>query len=187
MRLFVALPLPEALKDALAKTQGALAAQLPETSVRWTQAEQQHLTLLFLGETPEEKLPALGQILAFACRRRPPFSLQTGALGAFPSLRRASVLWLGVSGEVEALRRLHAALAEQLMGFYRPDERGFSPHLTLGRVKGLGHARAVAEALETVPSEPPVGWKVDEVRLYSSRLAAGGPRYTVLERVPLEA
>ena len=185
MRLFIALPLPPAVTALLEQQQRSLARMLPGVPLGWTTAEQQHLTLVFLGERPETELSALEQALAFACRRSAPFQLETAQPGAFPSLRRPSVLWTGVGGNVPALRQLHGVLLAQLEGLHAPDRRSFAPHLTLGRLKKPGHASEVASAFAALERSEPVAWTVDEVRLYSSRLLPSGARYTTLVSRPL--
>lgn len=185
MRLFIALPLPPAVTALLEQQQRALARMLPDVPLAWTTAEQQHLTLVFLGERPETELSALEQALSFACRRSAPFQLETAQPGAFPSLRRPSVLWTGVAGNVPELRQLHDVLFAQLEGLHAPDRRGFAPHLTLGRLKKPGHAGEVAAAFAALQSSEPVAWTVDEVRLYSSALKPDGPRYATVSRYAL--
>lgn len=185
MRLFVALPLPEAVKALLAAEQRRLAAHPGLAGMRWSTPEQQHLTLVFLGEVDEARLPELARALAAASRRQPLLALATAGLGAFPSARRASVLWCGVAGDTEALAGLHDRLTQQLRGFYRPEARGFKPHLTLARLRGGAQAEAAAAALAQLPAAPVVRWVAREVDLYRSQLSREGARYTRLERFAL--
>ena len=185
MRLFIALPLPKAVVDLLESQQQALKTALPNTQIRWSDPAQLHLTLVFLGEVAARDLPLVTQGLEFACRRIHPFRLETSQVGAFPSLRRPSVLWTGMTGDVEVLEDLHARLVGQLEGLYKPDRRTFKPHLTLGRVRQFGHDELILGAVTNLPEQDPVRWQVEEVRVYSSNLKPAGAVHEVQHTVTL--
>ncbi|HUP01685.1 MAG TPA: RNA 2',3'-cyclic phosphodiesterase [Gemmatimonadota bacterium] len=182
VRAFVALPCPPALRaalaDALAGWRGLAAG------VRWADPHRVHLTLRFLGRaTPagiERLTPALGAA-AGAC---PPLELAPAATGAFPGWSRPRVFWLGVEGG-PALAGLAAAVeAGARRAGFEPEPRDFTPHLTLGRVKGPnGVRRATAAVRGWRPTTAPE--TVSEVVLYRSDLGDGGPRYTPLARYAL--
>ena len=186
MRLFIALPLPEAVVNLLKDQQEILKTALPNTRMRWSDPAQLHLTLVFLGEVAARDLPLVTQGVTFACRRVSPFGLETSGVGAFPSLRRPSVLWTGVTGEVEILETLHTRLVGQLEGLYRPDKRTFKPHLTLGRVRQFGHDELILKAVTNLPQQDPVSWQVEEVKVYSSSLKPAGVVHEVQHTVFLK-
>jgi 2'-5' RNA ligase len=172
MRLFVALELPETVKRDLAALQRALAARLGTTKLRWMQAEQLHLTLLFLGEVPSERLPSVEASLARAAHFSPPLTLETEGLGAFPSLRRPSVLWVGVGGDAKALHALQQRVALELAWLSLADEKRFRAHLTLARVKGFAGPLSLEGA-----SLPPLTWRAERLSLFESTLSPQGARY----------
>jgi 2'-5' RNA ligase len=182
MRLFVAVHVPDALQELLESDVVArLRPALP--SARWTRREGRHLTLKFLGEVPEQRVAALAEAVGNAVRRHRGFSAAFARVGAFPSLRRPRVLWIGL-GEGDAPM---AALARDVdeavepFGFER-EKRPFAAHLTLARFKvpaPVGSLPAVA-----VPSSPFV---VDEVVLFRSQLRRDGAIYTAVARFPLAA
>ncbi len=132
MRLFVALNLPKKEKDRIHRASRALREQ--ELPVRWVEPDHYHLTLKFLGEVRSERVVGIETIVHRVASGSPTFSAHLGGFGAFPTIRRPQVLWLGVE-PTPALRCLKQdiewALAD--LGFER-EMRAFHPHLTLGRV-----------------------------------------------------
>jgi RNA 2',3'-cyclic 3'-phosphodiesterase len=202
MRLFWAFELPPPVHEDALRLQSALRAKAAPGSVRWVTPQQLHVTVKFLGE-----VDAAEAAIAAAGARTPgvaPFTLRLGAAGTFGG-RRPRVVWLGLEGEVQAAAALAQALDECLepLGF-RPEQRAFVPHLTLGRVKDTrrrgrsaapapgGAARgpdpvlALAEALRACPAPRGQSFRVSEVVLFQSELRSRQPaRYTALCRLPL--
>lgn len=180
MRLFIALPLPVTVLDELAAVQRRLrAAGLP---VRWVDPAGVHLTLQFLGEAPETQVPPL--LAALAALPPAPFSLRLAEIGAFPNLRRPRVIWVGLAGAVAALRDLQRAVlaATAPLGFV-PEERPFSPHLTLGRLRSdarPAQIEALAEQIARAQPPAPITWESDLPRLFQSTLTSQGAVYTKL-------
>lgn len=180
MRLFTALDLsPEALA-AFASREARLRALV--AGRRWQRPENAHLTLQFLGETPEEALSGLSAALRSACAALSPFELALGELGTFGG-RRARVLWQGLTGDLAALSALERATREAIaeQGIVL-ETRRYSPHVTLCReLEGPVDLTALAAAA----AGEPVAWRVREAVLYRSHLSSTGPRYEGLERFPL--
>jgi 2'-5' RNA ligase len=188
LRLFVAVDLPEQVRGGLGRLQEELRRR-DLSDLRWASPRGIHLTLKFLGETPAGKVAAITAALASAIRGRPPFHLALGAPGTFGGRRGPRVLWLDVVGDIEPLRELQAAVEEALadVGF-PPEERGFSPHLTLARVRQpapVGTAERVAHALQAV-TPPQADFDVRELLLMRSTLQPGGAVYERLAAFPLE-
>ena len=144
--------------------------------MRWTRPENVHLTLKFLGEVPEGEIEQIGAALRKVCADRTPFDASLSSFGAFPSARRARVVWAGTGAGSEELRALTADVeaAFEPLGFGRED-RAFVPHATLGRVRGKP---VRLELPAVVPGEPEFG--ISRVELMESRLAAGGAVYETL-------
>jgi RNA 2',3'-cyclic 3'-phosphodiesterase len=188
LRLFIALPLPSEVKDALQTQQDHLKTQLPQydKDIRWTIPEQWHLTLAFLGATNRERLPQIQTATERAAKNITAFVLETTSLGAFPSLRRPSVVWLGVGGDVATLQTLQLKLSEALRGLLEPDDKPFKAHLTLARLKQFGLGKEVSEAFSTAPVAKQV-WAVNELCLYQSTLKADSTEYKTVHRVALQA
>lgn len=170
MRLFVAIDLPDAVKDQL----DALRAPLP--GARWVGRPQMHLTLVFIGETDRGAAAkaALEQV------RAAPFELLLSGTGRFPpgSRQAPRVLWVGVAPQ-PALLALQAQVAAALAAAGFPAEgRPYSPHLTLARVKAehpLPEADRFLAAHAGFRAGPV---RVESFRLYASDLTPQGARYT---------
>jgi 2'-5' RNA ligase len=188
LRLFVAVDLPEQIREALGRLQEELRRH-DLSGLRWASPRGIHLTLKFLGETPAGKVSAITDALVSAIRGRPGLHLALGEPGTFGGRRGPRVLWLDVVGDIEPLRELQAAVEEALadVGF-PPEERGFSPHLTLARVRQpapVGTAERVAHALQAV-TPPQADFDVRELLLMRSTLQPGGAVYERLAAFPLE-
>jgi 2'-5' RNA ligase len=189
IRAFIAIPLPHRLLDRLAALQRKLDARVPPRSVRWVRGEGIHLTLKFLGDTSTEKLPEIQQALAAVARHAPACSFTVEGLGCFPNPRRPRVVWTAVQEPTGRLAALQDAIEEVMAPFgYPPEGRGFTPHLTLGRVRRRTERSDVARVGEVVNSTS-VGL-LDEVvadhfALVRSVLEPTGAEYTILEEFSL--
>lgn len=191
LRLFIALELNEAMRQAIAAAQRSL-RQRGDVPVRWVAPEQAHLTLQFLGNVVVAHLPALIHAVAAAVARHPAMLLSAGEVGAFPSVNTPHVLWLGVRGDDIGLMELQRAIADAVRGVEGvvADRKPFLPHLTLGRVRAgrrdMPGLTAVAASLARPVAIPAVAWPIGDVALIRSILGPGGSRYTTLERFPLK-
>lgn len=188
LRLFIALPLPNEVKQVLQTQQDSLKLHLHEhdKDIRWTTSEQWHLTLAFLGATNRERLPQVQGAMERSAKPIGTFMLETTSPGAFPSLRRPSVLWLGVGGDVTSLQTLQFRLSEALSGMLEPDDKPFKPHLTLARLKQFGLGAKVSEAFGNLPKTDAHAWTVDELCLYQSMLEPEGAKHNAIHRVGLK-
>lgn len=159
----------------------ALQAALKRDAVAWVPPGNLHLTLYFFGETPEEKIPAIGNALATACHGVEPFELTLSGLGIFGSRYQPRVIWIHAE-PAEQLRNLQSRIVRELqpLGFV-PDRQNFVPHLTLGRVKKINDLRHFQEVIgshqQAISLQQPPG----ELRLYESTLWPEGAVYTVLQ------
>ncbi len=188
LRLFVALEPPDLVRRRLTSLQGELrrAAGRAADEVKWVPPDNVHLTLQFLGAVPEERLEAIQAALAQTAAESGPLDLAVTGTGAFPSARRARVLWAGVAGDLAPLGALVAALGRHLapLGF-APEDRPFSAHLTLGRARDARGLPGLAAALAHAGAGTEARWHAGELVLFRSHLSPHGPRYEALSRVPL--
>jgi len=184
VRAFIALPCPEALRRSIAA--GLEEWRGVHADVAWTDPRKTHLTLRFLGEADPDRLRRLDAGLREVARRGRPVEARAGATGAFPGWDRPRVLWLGVEsgGAVERLAE-DVEAATRAAGF-DPDERRFTPHLTLGRVRSSRGARRAAAAVRSWEADRRPQ-RVDEIVLYRSRLGPGGSRHDALAAYRLGA
>jgi len=150
--------------------------------LRWTPPEQRHLTLQFLGRVDDTD--ALAESVADSVRAVAPFEIGLGGAGAFPSARRASVVWVGVTTGAAELAALAGTLsvATAPLGF-DADDRPFRAHLTLARSNRPRDVRALVDRLSAGPASPP--FAVDRVVLIDSDTRAEGAVYTERARFPL--
>ena len=192
MRLFLAAAIPEHVQASAAAAARTLGDRLERSGgldARWIPAGNLHVTVWFFGEVAAPAVPALEAALATPLPV-PPFDVQVGGAGAFPSAGRPRVLWLGLGAPDGAFRRLYDAVAERLEPLgYESETRPFAPHLTVARVRPGGparvHASLVHRAFEAVPADAG-RFTVDALTLYESRLSPRGARYDARVRVPLQ-
>jgi 2'-5' RNA ligase len=173
-RAFVAVRLPEAVLDAVDAVVPAVAG------ARFTTREQRHLTVQFLGTRADVDAVAEAlHPLAVA-----PGGVQLGGAGAFPSARRARVLWVGVASGEAFLSQLAAAVGVLLTPLgHEPEAREYHPHVTLARWKTPTDARPAIASIGDAPVGP--AFTVDEIVLYESRLRREGAQYTAHEVIAL--
>jgi len=183
LRLFVAVELSEACKRALLRTQRLLSAF--DRMARWTRAEQMHLTLSFLGETPEDRVASVCSVLEAACGAVGPFEIKMHRAGCFPPRGRVRIVWVGVNAPGDMLNRTQRLIDHRLrqIGMTR-DERAFAAHLTIGRVRSDDSDGGLRTAVARVPVAR-VAQCVSAVALMESNLDSGGAVYMPVGRWPL--
>jgi 2'-5' RNA ligase len=185
LRTFIGVDIGKSIRERAVALQESLART--GVPVKWVEPENLHVTLLFLGEVDEREVPAVCRVVAEQTQQRQPFKMSIQSAGCFPNPRRPRVLWIGVGEGTQELCALHDALESPLLelGCYRREERKYSPHITLGRVKSERPSDQLAAALAKQ-----AGWKggeiaVSEILVLSSELTPKGPVYTVLSRAKL--
>ncbi|UCE01873.1 MAG: RNA 2',3'-cyclic phosphodiesterase [Candidatus Latescibacterota bacterium] len=192
MRLFVALLLDPAWIETLEQVLRQLRALDRDSSVRWVDARSIHLTLKFLGEVEEPRVDELIERLDAAVATRSAPRLALGGLGAFPTLKRPRVIWIGVEEDGRRLAPLQSRIedAAAAMGWER-ERRAFQPHLTLGRARDPRRSRGgrtsapVASHLAALPGiavAAPAPSLQTRLALVRSHLGPGGARYESLHR-----
>ena len=184
LRVFAALELPPALCAQLSEVVAGLEALLPLGGVRWAQAGGMHVTLKFYGEVASERLAELQAALKQAAESAGPLALELQGLGVFPNPVHPRVIWVNVAGEVEKLLPLYQKVeqASAALGF-KPEARGFTPHLTLGRVKGHLRPRereALADALARQRGQAFGAFSAETLSLMRSELKPTGAEYARL-------
>ncbi len=175
MRLFCGLAPPPAARDDLDSVCAPL--RPARHDLRWTSRDLWHVTLAFLGEVTEESLNRLVPGLERAAGRNSAFGLSLASAGAFSHPARAHVLWSGLSGDLQALSGLAAAIsvAASQAGATRPgSDHGFTPHLTLARCRAPADVREIVARLNGYQGPD---WTVTEIMLIRSTLGGQQPRY----------
>ena len=180
-RLFVAVPIPTETRDAIAAVvDGVRSAADPTVrDVRWVRLDGLHLTLRFLGPATDDRLPGVIAAVDRVAGGMPPFGVEIGGAGAFPSLTRPRALWLGVTRGADelaaAVERLDDGLAEA--GWPRAD-RPYRPHLTLARSDGVRSGPRVAARLVVAAASLQAPFEAGSVAVFES-IAGDGPAHYV--------
>jgi 2'-5' RNA ligase len=187
LRLFLAITPPASVLNEVATIQAQAKETLSGRGFRWPTREKWHITLQFLGRVPSESVESLAGNLR-AITPHQPFLMKLAAPGAFPSLRRPRVLWLGFGGEDTALHGLHSDVIQSTSSIIASGEsRNFTPHLTLARIIEPLHPRQLRAVAEWAASTQPrdVSWTVEGFELWQSTLEPGGSKYARLASFPL--
>lgn len=188
LRSFIAIEIPGEIQNAIARSTASLQRALPKPVVRWVAPQNVHLTLKFLGDVSPANLERMADVLKVEAAAHKVFSMSVDGLGAFPSLRRARVIWIGLNAPpslVAIQRGVEAASAR--LG-YATEERPFSPHLTIGRV-GQNITTADLQKIRVAMEETSVGHlgqvEVNAIHIFKSDLRPGGSVYTHLYALPM--
>jgi 2'-5' RNA ligase len=189
-RLFIAVPVADEVREAVAGlmrelSDGPIELRAPGRP-RWVSVEGLHLTLRFLGVTPDERVPELAAVLAAVARGVEPFHIELRGGGAFPSPSRPRVLWIGVVAGEPELARLTGLLSDELSGLGWPrDDRPLQAHLTLARTDGVPGSEARARRLIELARDLSLGWRAENLVLYRSHVGRGPSRYDVVTEARL--
>jgi 2'-5' RNA ligase len=182
IRSFIAVDLSAPVRAALQRLRDQF-AQL-KCDIRWVRVEGVHVTLKFLGWVGPARLEPIHTTLAAAVADQPALRVRARGLGAFPNLRRPRVLWVGLEGE--GLAELATCVDEAMRRLdFEPERRGFTPHITLGRVNGTRGWSRVEELFKAHLSDDFGECVVDAVTIYRSTLRPDGAVYTPLWTIPL--
>jgi 2'-5' RNA ligase len=195
IRTFVAVPLPADLQTAILGATSRLAVGLPD--IKWSRkAENLHITLKFLGQVGDAPLARFGATLAAALGTRPSFEVALRGFGAFPSVRDAQVIWVGVEDPTRRLgdvARVVEEVADQIgLGEADPkaersDRRGFRAHVTVGRSPRRARRGADAAAALAPWAQHPFGSvSVREIHLYESITGGDASTYVLRGKAMLE-
>lgn len=182
MRLFVAIAIPDEVRAAISNLVSKLRPSCPKA--RWVRVEGLHITLKFIGETPDAKVSECKSALA-TVPPHPPIEIHCRGVGFFPNARRPGVFWARVEAGPE-LARLAASVEDALrsLGIAR-ETRAFSPHLTLARFDPPRPVDALHAAAEECGPLEFGSIAASEFHLYQSVLKQGGAEYTQLATFPL--
>ena len=183
LRTFLAAEIGDEARHVAARWIERLRREPWGDAVRWARAEALHVTLRFLGATPEDRVSPLATALRRETAGIAPFPVRLGALAGFPDPRRPRVVFLGLDDEPAGALAALAAAAERaaLAEGFAPETRPFHGHLTLGRRR---EQRRLLRLPEDARAEA-APFVVDSVVLFRSQLSLAGPTYTPLERIAL--
>ncbi len=179
IRSFIAIEIPDFIRSQIAGLQDEM--RRFHAHVSWVNSRNIHVTLKFLGDIQESLVPQIGDVLGEISSRARPFEITIENLGFFPNARRPRVLWVGVT-DPQQLERLFREIEDGLsrLGFAR-EKRGFTPHLTIGRVRNPGRIREVVGQMQTLSFQPG-SFEAEAVSLIKSTLKPTGAVYESLGR-----
>jgi len=185
MRLFIAIELPDEIKQGINRVQDQL--KRSGASAGWTRPEGIHLTLKFLGEVPEEKVSEIMTALTDAIKGAGKLNLEVKGAGAFPNTKNPRVLWIGVAGDSEKLAALQAAVEDAMTGLgFEREARRFSPHLTLARIRFPKPRDNWQQVIEGIKDVTLGGFEAGRVSLMKSELKREGAAYTEIGSIELQ-
>ncbi len=190
VRTFIAVELEQPQRAALGKVQETLKRERAGRYVRWVAPEGIHLTLKFLGGVDASRMAELQAALTDACRGIPPFELKISGIGAFPNTRRPRVVWVGLEGDTAIAAQLAGRIEAECSKLAFPrEERPFSPHLTIGRIKrdvSASDQQFVGEMVAQAQVGELGEIKARQVSIMKSDLRPTGSIYTRLYAVDLK-
>jgi RNA 2',3'-cyclic 3'-phosphodiesterase len=186
IRTFIAVAASPEIRHGAARLINRLRLSASTADVKWTNADNLHWTLQFLGDVDELEIPKVCEIVGTAVADVEPFDLAARGAGAFPSADRPRTLWLGAGQGADEMIALQRAIERPLkkLGF-RGEDRRFVPHLTLGRAGRHGRPQSLAAELIPLTDFDAGSMLVDEVTVFASELTREGAEHRVLAHAPL--
>lgn len=188
-RAFIAIELAPDVLRQIAQVSQNLQQKLPGVPVRWVQSENIHLTLKFLGDVSISNVQVINEIIHAAVEPTVEFEISVGGLGAYPSIRRPRVVWVGVEGPPALMNIQRMIDLECTRLGYVSEEKHFSPHLTLGRVSRNASQRDIHQISEVL-AESKTGFLgatvVKQLFLFKSDLKPGGAVYSKMYSAALK-
>ncbi len=156
LRSFIAVEIPADIQRTISQSTSFMRNSFQKPLIRWVQPDNIHLTLKFLGDVSPEKLESIAAALKDEIKSCERFSMTVKGLGAFPNSNHPRIIWIGLNAPpaLTELQRIVEHIAS-LMG-YSPEERPFSPHLTIGRI-GQAATQAGLAAIKTALDSRPIG------------------------------
>jgi 2'-5' RNA ligase len=188
LRAFLAAELPTVLQNAIHAATAGLRVPLGNNVIRWVPPQNIHLTLKFLGDVAPSGLDLIKQMLLTEASQFAAFDVRVEGLGCYPSPRQPRVLWVGLIAppDLASLQRAIETAAARLG--YEAEERSFSPHLTIGRVRqnaAAADVHGIRIALDSTRVGVLGSARVDAIHLFKSELRPEGSAYTKLFSAPL--
>lgn len=182
IRTFIAIDLNEEIKKSISEFISQIRAL--SLDIKWVSVENIHLTVKFLGKIYASAHDKLYRGLEMAVENMNDFRLIVKGTGLFPDIRNPRVFWLGVEGDMDALRELVRDVEENLfkIGFKR-EERQFSPHITIGRFKSKRNADKLSKVVSDSSGLLFGEFVVSSLKVYRSDLTSAGPNYSLLKEI----
>ncbi len=188
LRTFIAVEIPSTLQNAIYESTANLRKTLGNNLIRWVPSHNIHLTLKFVGDVSLASLGLLKDMLTVEAAQHPCFEMQAEGLGSFPNSRRPRVIWIGLHAPAALESLQHGIESASARLGYETEEKSFSPHLTIGRVKqnlSSPETQRIRAALEATKIGRLGVVHVDAAHLFKSELRPNGSVYTKLFSAPI--
>lgn len=183
-RLFVALKIIP--NNNFLEIYNFLKNNLNHNSIKWVEPENLHLTLKFIGETHEDKIPQIKQILKSFIENKPPMNIKFDKVGIFGSSYNPRVIWFGIN-ENSQIKDFGSQLLNHFnRNGFASDRQNFVPHLTLGRIKVVHNKKDFQLIINRVKDKYIQSFNINEIVLFESILKPSGPIYHIIEKYKLE-
>lgn len=183
LRCFIAIEIPETIKKSVADTIDNL--KKTGSDVKWVSGENIHITLQFLGETEESLIPDIKSALYKILAPYSSFYIKIADIGCFPSGKRPRVIWVGMA-ESKTLINLYEDISSEMVKFgYKKEDRGFTPHVTIGRVKSNRNMGELLNRLEEFKVADFSDFEVQNIKLMKSELKPSGAKHYCLAEIPI--
>lgn len=184
IRCFIAIELCEAIKNLAQNIQKDF--KKLDCDIKWVEPKNIHLTLKFLGDVGISKIDSIIASIKQTLENSSAFSTETAAIGAFPKINYPKVIWLGLKDEQKFIEGIYLSLENSLheIGFSK-EERGFSPHITIGRVRSNRNINLLSQKIIGYKAPEPIIQPINNVTLFKSTLTSNGPIYEILNVIKL--
>jgi 2'-5' RNA ligase len=183
LRCFIAVDIPVQIKSDI----GDLIAVLKKynADVKWAVHENLHVTLKFLGKTPEDLLPKMVELLSEVVLSYKPFCITIYGIGVFPNTKYPRVIWVGIE-DSGLLKKLQEDVENAMTSIgFKKEEREFRPHLTLGRVRSQKEMANIIHELDALQTRDFGSAEINSIELMQSELRPTGAQYSCLQEIPL--
>jgi len=177
IRAFIAVEIDPPNKQKLSQLISKL--KQADADVKWVNENQMHLTLKFLGDIEEKRVPEISAALKSMADNTSAFNIHLSEIGAFPNMHKPRVIWIGIDKGVENLKNLASQLGTQ-------EKREFKPHLTLARVKSLKNISQLTKLITETPFQSQGNIPITKLILFQSTLTPKGAIYTALAKLILQ-
>jgi 2'-5' RNA ligase len=183
MRCFIAINIEDPLKKEIGSAIGSLGSG--RWDVKWVSPENLHITLAFLGDIPDDSVPRVNDQLSAVSKSHAPFEVSLCGTGVFPDRKRPRVVWIGLSNP-EKLKVLQNDIEQATLFIsLAKEDRSFSPHLTIGRIRSLRDRDAFIRNIETLRDRDFGNIGVKKISFMRSELKPAGAQYSIVAEFPL--
>jgi len=185
MRTFISIEIPENIKDNIEKSIDEMKLML--SPMKWVDKKNLHITLKFLGWVVDDKMDDMISSVTDLAKGFGSIKINFAGLGVFPNARRPRVIWVGINEGNDRVKELAEKIDARLSdeGYRKEEEREFSPHLTIGRIKEKIDAEPLNRFMEKNAATEFGGFTADHVSVMKSTLRRSGPIYEEIKQAEL--